>query len=138
MFYNPLVLLVLGPIAGGVICLALPERAKIFIKTLAFLICLSAFVETILVFLKKPLAYNIVYNAGPEPLLLADNLSGFIALVIALFALLITIYSFGFIKKSFGRYFGYVLITLGSAMGAALAVNFISLCPMMVITSKLF
>ncbi len=121
MFHNPLVLLIVGPIAGGAVCLALPSRARIFIKTLAFLVSLAVFAETIVVFLKKPLAYN----AGSYPLLLADNLSGFIALAVALFALLITIYSSGFIKISFGRYFGYVLMTLGSSLGVVYAENMI-------------
>ena len=122
MLHNPLVLLVVGPIVGGAVCLVLPERARIFIKTLAFLICLLAFVGTFLVFLKKP----ITYDAGSYPMLLADNLSGFIALAVAFFALLITIYSFKVMKRSFGRYFGYVLITLGSSLGVAYADNMIA------------
>lgn len=121
MLHNPLVLLIVGPIVGGAVCLALTDRAKVVIKTLVFLISLLAFAGTIVVFLKKPL----IYNVDPYPLLLADNLSGFIALTVALFALLITIYSFGFIKRSFGRYFGYVLMTLGSSLGVAYADNMI-------------
>ncbi|MDO8525229.1 MAG: proton-conducting transporter membrane subunit, partial [Candidatus Omnitrophota bacterium] len=122
MPHNPLVLLIVGPIAAGVACLALPDRAKIFTKILALSVSLAAFIGTIMVFIKKPL----IYETASHPILIADNLSAFIALAAALFAFLIIIYSFGFIKASFGRYFGYVLATLGSSLAVAYADNMIA------------
>ncbi len=116
MPYNPLILIA-APIIGGAICLVLPDRMKTFIKILGILISLAVFAGTILVFLKKPLACNI----GSHQLLFIDNLAAFIALAIAGFGLLITIYSSGWAQKLFGRYFGYILMTLGSAIGAAFA-----------------
>ena len=123
MFHNPLILLIVGPVIAGAICLSLPDRVKIFIKLGALLVCLASFAAAIHIFLKKP----IVYNYGSYTVLLADNLSGFIAVAIAAFALLITIYSFGFIERSFGRYFGYTLMTLGASMGAVFANDMIVL-----------
>ena len=123
MLHNPLILLIAAPIVMGAICVILPDRIKVLIKIAASLVCLASFAGTIFVFLKKPL----LYNYGSYTVLLADNLSGFIAAAIAAFALLITIYSFGFIERSFGRYFGYVLMTLGASMGAVFANDMIAL-----------
>ncbi len=123
MLHNPLILLIAAPIVMGAICVILPDRIKVFIKIAASFVCLASFAGTIFVFLKKPL----VYNYDSYTVLLADNLSGFIAAAIAAFALLITIYSFGFIERSFGRYFGYVLMTLGASMGAVFANDMIVL-----------
>ena len=57
----------------------------------------------------------------------SDNMSSFIALGISFFAMTVSIWSLNYAAKSPGRYFGYILITLGSALGAAFAVNFIAL-----------
>ena len=117
MQHNPLFLLIFAPIVAGVFCLAMPERLKNFIKISALFMSLAVFAGTIFVFLKKPLFCNI----GSYPLLLADNLSAFIALAVAAFAFLITIYSLGFVEIKFSGYFGYILLTLGSALGVAYA-----------------
>ena len=117
MLHNPLALSIISPIIAGIICLAIPDSAKAFIKALALSVSLAIFAEAINIFLKKPLAYNI----GSYPLLFVDNLSGFIALAVSAFAMLITIYSFGFTEKAFGRYFGYILMTLGASMGVLFA-----------------
>ena len=95
----------------------MPDRAKALIKALAVSISILVLIEAVLIFIKKP----ITYNSGSYPLLFADNLSGFIALAVAAFAALITIYSSGFTEGSFGRYFGYILITLGASLGVAFA-----------------
>ena len=115
-------MLIAGPIAAGIICLFLPDRAKLFSKAIAFIVSLAALAGSVFVFIKRPLLFEI----SAQPFLSADTLSGFIALAVSAFALLITIYSFTFIKKSFGQYFGYVLMTLGTSLGTAYADNMIA------------
>lgn len=122
MAHNPLFLLIAGPVAAGIICLFLPDRAKLLSKAVALFVSLASLAGTVFVFIKKPLILEI----SQQPVLSADTLSAFIALAVSAFALLITIYSFTFIKKSFGRYFGYILMTLGSSLGVAYADNMIA------------
>jgi formate hydrogenlyase subunit 3/multisubunit Na+/H+ antiporter MnhD subunit len=61
------------------------------------------------------------------PAFIVDNLSALACLGISFFALVVTVYSFGYMEKKNGRYFGYILMTLGSALGAVLANNLILL-----------
>jgi len=112
---NPLLLLILGPVAGGAACLFIPDRARLFTRTTAFILSLASFALSVFVFIKRPL----ILETGQYSVLSADTLSAFIAVFIALFAILVTVYSFTFIKESFGRYFGYLLMTLGASFGAA-------------------
>ncbi len=111
------------PIAIGVVCLFIPERLKIITKLLSFLTTLAVLAATIRVFILKPLYWPPV----TVPPFIVDNLAALAGIGIAFFAFLVVIYSFGFIEKKNGRYFGYVLITLGSSLGAAFANNLITL-----------
>ena len=122
MFNNILVNLIIGPIVAGTICLFLPDRAKFFAKVIAFLVSLAALAGSIRVFIKKPL----ILEVAQQQILSVDTLSGFIGIAVSAFAILITIYSFTFIKKSFGQYYGYVLMTLGASLGVAYADNMIA------------
>ena len=56
-----------------------------------------------------------------------DNLSVFVGVFIALFFLLITLYSFGFMRQRKGliHYYIYITLTLVSSLGAAFSNNFI-------------
>jgi len=117
MLNNPLLLLISIPIIAGIACLFLPDRLKIVTKAIAFAVTFASLAGSILLFVKKPL----YWQCCGYRIFIADNLSSFVGIGIAAFALLVTIYSFVFIEKSFGRYFGYVLITLGSSLGTAFA-----------------
>ena len=122
MSYNLLPLLVLYPFAAGLFCLILPDKLKGAAKVIAFLIALLCLAGTAFIFMIKPVSWQ--YNTCK--MLTADNLSGFIAIAISFFAFLVTLYSSSFIEKSFGRYFGYTLITLAAALGVAFANNLIA------------
>ena len=111
------------PILTGILCLFIPEKLKILTKTLAFAIALVIFAASVRVFIFKPLYWPPVVN----PAFIADNLSALAGMGISFFALLVTLYSLGFIEKNHGRYFGYVLMTLGSSLGAVYADNLILL-----------
>lgn len=123
MLTNFLAYVMFVPIAIGIFCLFLSERSRIITRILAFLTTLAVLAASIRIFIFKPLYWPPV----PVPPFIVDNLAALTGIGIAFFAFLIVIYSFGFIRKDNGRYFGYVLITLGSSLGAAFANNLIAL-----------
>lgn len=116
-------MLVTVPSAAGILCLVMPDKLKSVSRLASLFVSAAALWGSIYVFMNKPMFWQ---NSSAK-ILIADNLSAFIAIGIAAFALLITIYSFGFINKSFGRYFGCILITLGSAFGVVFANDFMTL-----------
>ncbi|MDD5495967.1 MAG: proton-conducting transporter membrane subunit [Candidatus Omnitrophica bacterium] len=105
------------PIAAGIFCFFLPDRMKILAKTAAIFITLLSLAAAIYLFIKKPAYWPNEIRA----LFIVDNLSSFIGIGISVFALLVTVYSMGFQEKAFGRFFAYLLMTLGGALGAAYA-----------------
>lgn len=111
------------PILAGIICLFVPEKVKILAKIISFITTLVIFTASILIFIRQPLYWPPVLN----PTFIVDSLSALAGTGIAFFALLVTIYSLGFIERNNGRYFGYVLMTLGCALGAVYANNLIIL-----------
>ena len=121
---NPLVLSVAVPIVCGIVSLLFSsDRLKSLAKILAFFVTLLSLAGSIFIFINKPMPWQM----GSSIIFSVDSLSAFIAIGIAFFAFLITIYSFGFIESSFGRYFGYVLMTLGAALGVAYSNNLVAL-----------
>ena len=58
-----------------------------------------------------------------------DNLSSFVGIFIALFSLLVIIYSVGFMRKRSGllRYYSYIVLTLVASLGIAFANNLLLL-----------
>lgn len=122
-FLTTPVTLVEFPIIMGIMCLVIPDIVKGKSQLFALVGSLTSFIVSIFIFIKKP----IVLNKSSEVLFVADNLSGFITLAVCFFALLITIYSCRFFEKPSGRYFGYLLMTLGASVGVALANNLIVL-----------
>jgi formate hydrogenlyase subunit 3/multisubunit Na+/H+ antiporter MnhD subunit len=123
MLINFLAYTVGVPILVGIICLFIPEKLKILTKTLAFITALIIFTASIRIFIFKPLYWPPV----PTPIFTVDNLSGLACIGVSFFAVLITLYSFSFIEKDTSKYFSYVLMTLGSALGAVFSNNFIML-----------
>jgi len=121
MVVNFLAYVIGMPILAGLICLLIPERIRIAAKFLAFVTTLASFAAAIRIFICKPLYWPPV----PNPAFIADNLSALVGLGVSFFSLLITVYSFGFIKKNINKYFGYILMTLGASLGAAFSNNLI-------------
>ena len=91
------------PILAGLFCLIIPERLKILTRLLAFIVTLASLTATVRIFILKPLYWPPV----PVPTFIADNLSALAGLGISFFTLVITVYSFGYVEKNNGRYFGY-------------------------------
>jgi len=116
-------LLIGVPIVAGVICLPIPDRLKNAAKALSFSVTLASLTGFVVLFTKLPLYWQI----GPYAIFALDGLSGFIGMAVSLFAFLITLYSFGFVERSMGRYFGLVLMTLGGSFGVLFANDMIAL-----------
>jgi formate hydrogenlyase subunit 3/multisubunit Na+/H+ antiporter MnhD subunit len=115
--------LIFAPVIAGCVCLLLSDRLKRASQALALAVSAAAFALSIAVFAERPVSWSL----GPHSLFYVDTLSAFIGMGVALFAVLVTVYSFGYIERDFGRYFGYCLITLGSSVGVAYADNLIAL-----------
>jgi formate hydrogenlyase subunit 3/multisubunit Na+/H+ antiporter MnhD subunit len=111
------------PIVAGIVCLIVPDKIKILARVLALFVTLAALAASARMMFLKPLYWPPV----PVPVFIVDDLSALAALGISFFSLVVTVYSFGYIEKNNGRYFGYLLMTLGSALGAVLANNLILL-----------
>ena len=111
------------PILVGMVCLFIADRLKVITRLLAFITTSAIFAASIRIFILKPLYWPPV----PVPTFIVDNLSALAGLGISFFALLVTLYSFGYTEKDNGRYFGYILMTLGCSLGAVFANNLIIL-----------
>ena len=121
--YNSLELLVGVPILAGLFCLILSDSFKGLARLISLLVSMATFAGSLFLFINKPGPWQL----GPNVMLASDNLSAFIALGISFFAMTVSVWSLTYSVRSLGRYFGYVLITLGAALGAGFAVNFILL-----------
>jgi len=126
LLLNPMLLPVTIPLLAGLLCLLIPSPVKGGSDSLrSFLAVLSS--AAVLVF-----AWRLFSQAGAGPImaqplpwlsLRLDALSGFILLGVAVFGLLISIFSIGFLKgrDCHRRYFTWFLWTLGVSCGAVLA-----------------
>ena len=121
--YNSLQILVGVPLLAGLFCLVLPDKFKDLARIMSAIVSLAIFAGSIYLFINRPGPWKL----GAATMLASDNLSAFVALGISFFALVVSIYSLSYSTRHVGRYFGYILLTLGSALAAAFAVNFIAL-----------
>jgi formate hydrogenlyase subunit 3/multisubunit Na+/H+ antiporter MnhD subunit len=118
-----LVYAILIPVTAGIVCLFIPNKAKILSQLIALVITLVSMAASVLIFMRKPVYWPPTVN----PTFFVDDLSALAGLGISFFAIIITIYSIGFVAKNNGRYFGYLLMTLGSSLGAVYSNNLIIL-----------
>ena len=121
--YNSLELLVGVPLLAGLFCLILTDKFKDLAKLITLFISIAIFAGSLFLFIIKPGPWQL----GSIIVLAADNMSSFIALGISFFAMTVSVWSLTYSARSPGRYFGYILITLGASIGVAFAVNFIVL-----------
>ncbi|MDP3790786.1 MAG: proton-conducting transporter membrane subunit [Candidatus Omnitrophota bacterium] len=111
------------PILVGLICLFISDKIKVITRLLASITAVIIFAASILIFIRQPLYWPPIHN----PTFAVDSLSALAALGVSFFALIVTIYSLGFIERNNGRYFGYVLVALGSSLAVVYANNLIVL-----------
>lgn len=120
---NPLLFLTVFPLAVGAVIFLMPDRMKPFARISSVIVSAVVLVAASIVFIKKPLAWQYAGSV----MLAADNLSGFVGLGVAVFGFLVSVYSCGYTEHSIGRYFGYLLMTLGASLGVAYANNLVLL-----------
>ncbi len=120
---NLLIFLVAYPIIAGAACLLVPDKFARIVKLAAALAVSVSIFVSVFVFMQKPMTWE----SGRYTVFVADNLSAFVAIAISFFALLVTVYSFGSVERALGRYFGYLLMTLGASYGAVYANDLIAL-----------
>lgn len=116
---NALLYPILVPLIAGVIVLFIPGRVKRVKEALSFLVSVFTLTITIGLFKVKTLTFSM----GGRYLLNMDPLASFIAVFVALFGLLTVVYSFKSMegKDKLNQYYGYILMTIGGSIGAALA-----------------
>ena len=122
------VTLIVGmPLIAGLVCLPL-RRWPAFCGRLSVVILAMVFISSASLFSRG--AFSIWWGSAPcLPMFMADGLSKLICLGIGFFSLVVGIYSVGFWGKGekSGAYYGFLLMTEGAAMAAALADNFVLL-----------
>lgn len=133
-------LLIIAPIAAGVILFIVPDKFNTFKGILALLVSFFTGCMTILLFSSaiRMVAFgevvarmcltisgiNILEGSSNYFTLTLDNLSKLIILFISLFTILIIAYSLVYISSGRVRnYYSWFLITLGSSFGAVLSDN---------------
>jgi formate hydrogenlyase subunit 3/multisubunit Na+/H+ antiporter MnhD subunit len=126
LLFHPMLLPVTIPLLAGLLCLLIPSPVKRVADSMRSLLAVLSAVA-VLVFAWQLFSQ---VGAGPitaEPLpwlsLRLDALSGFILLGVAVFGLLISIFSSGYLqgRNCHRRYFTWFLWTLGVSCGAVLA-----------------
>jgi len=105
------------PIAFGLLCLLFSDRFRNLIWSIAFIMCSILFVAFIFFFSNIPVL--------PSGIFIWDGLTNLALLGTGFFGLVICFYSKRMVDNYFGRYYGYLLITLGASTGAVLSNNLI-------------
>ena len=86
---NELLFLISLPFIIGVITLFIPTRVKFIKEAIAFVTSIIVLILSVKLFAARPLSLTL----GKTLLLQLDSLSGFVSLFVALFGLLIIVYS---------------------------------------------
>ncbi|MBN1163753.1 MAG: hypothetical protein JXB45_04190, partial [Candidatus Krumholzibacteriota bacterium] len=131
---NELLLIMVVPAVAGIIPLLIPRKGKMAAGIVALLAGGWMLYGAIKLFGVGNMAYNApLFNLGGmlpfEFSLRLYNFSAFILLFVAVFGVLIILYSLGYLRKkeTGGVYYTYVLWTLAAAAGAVLADNLLLL-----------
>jgi len=115
---NPLTLII-GIFLASLVCAWLPRKVKPY-----FALAVSAFVliTSFELFRLSPVIWSMF---GQQELFRLDGLSSFVLLFVAVFGLLVVLYSTGFMKErvNIGNYYSYILLTVAGSIGAVLSNN---------------
>ena len=114
---------IIVPALFGIACFVVPRKWHWLDETLALAGSLGTLAIVARLFGQKPVEWTF----GDVCYLRLDALSGFISLAAGLFGFLIVLYSIKFMQGHVreNAYYGYLLLTLGSAFGVLLANHFI-------------
>jgi formate hydrogenlyase subunit 3/multisubunit Na+/H+ antiporter MnhD subunit len=119
LIFHPMLLPIGAPFLTGLFCLLIPRR----IQTLTTVLAILATASTVLLVWPLFAKPDQVLEIGSRFALRSDSLSGFILLAVALFGLLIALYSAGYVHghERQREYFAYLLWTVGASLGAVMA-----------------
>jgi formate hydrogenlyase subunit 3/multisubunit Na+/H+ antiporter MnhD subunit len=127
MISDPVIILMLLPFVGGLACLLLPRRYGQEAGGVAVAASVLSLLLAFRVFLLNRCAGGCLLTDAGSALaptgFCLDNLSAFVVLATALFALLIAIYSLDYMRQMsrLTEYYAYLLMTLSFSFGAILA-----------------
>jgi len=121
---NSLLFPITVPFTAGIVTLLIPKRVRYVKEIIALLTSVFTLSVAVGLFRLRPVSFTLRNTL----LLKLDSLSGFVTLFIAVFALLVIVYSFGFMKgrDRLNQYYGYILMTLGGSIGAVLSNDLVS------------
>ncbi len=116
---NILLYLIAAPLIAGLAGLFIPKKMEKACGGFSLVVSVVTFILAVTAFLNKPASFA----AAGSLMLRMDNLAGFVVLFIALAGSLIMLYSLGYMKgkENLKSYYGYMLMTIGASIGAALA-----------------
>jgi len=122
---NWLVTAVAIPILTGLVCFLFPRRARVLPEGVAVLSALASLGTVSWIFLQKPLEWSFSGTC----MLRVDALSGFVLLAVGLFGFLISLFSLPYMHthSDINRYYGCLLLSLGSTNGVLLSDHWILL-----------
>jgi len=101
------------PFIVGLVCLTISDRLRIFLWSISFIVCLFIFGYLVYLFSNPPIVSNNLF--------IWDALTNVTLLGISFFSLIITLYSYKNISDFANRFYGCLLITLGSGIGVVIS-----------------
>lgn len=121
---NLILAMILLPLGAGVVCLLL-KRLPSLCRALSLAVAAAVFVLSVMLFRGG----RGIFTGWGVSLFRVDGLSALICLGIGFFGIVVGLYSAGFFGawKKNGLYYGFSLMTLGAAVAAALADNYVLL-----------
>jgi len=125
-----LVWVVFLPIAAGVLCFLIPDRAKRLREAFTAVVTLATLIIAVFVFVSPEMRFQTA-ELGFAPVRFLDlysyQFSSFLIMFVSLFGFLASLYSIKYMEGR-GRlreYYPYILFTVGAANGALLSDNFL-------------
>ncbi len=116
---NDPVTLIAGTFLASLVCACLPKKARPYFALAVSVVVLLGSFE---LFRLSPILWS---SFGQHALFRIDGLAAFVLLFVAVFGLLIILYSAGFMKDkvNIGNYYSYILATVAGSIGAVLSNN---------------
>lgn len=101
------------PFIVGLLCFTISDRLRNFLWSISFIVCLFIFGYLVYLFSNPPIVSNNLF--------IWDALTNVTLLGISFFSLIITLYSYKNISDFANRFYGCLLITLGSGIGVVIS-----------------
>jgi len=137
MIGNPMMLIILLPLAAWLIAIIIPRRLGGAVKSLTMLVAIATLVMAIYLWLNRPMDMPLqapqrcplsAWNG--KIVLHLDALSGLGILATGLFGVIVTLYSLGFLGADVPakHFYSNILLVLACSYGILLSADFVLLC----------